>query len=138
MTVATDISRRVRAEVARRAGYCCEYCLIPESEAGFAHQIDHVLSRRHGGSSDITNLAYACIFCNRHKGSDAGAIDPKTGEVVRLFNPRRDRSHDHFRVDDTGHIEALSAIGIATIRLLRLNVADRVTERRILRTLKRR
>lgn len=54
--MASDISEQVRARVARRAGHRCEYCLIREDEAGFAHQVDHVVSRKHGGSSDFDNL----------------------------------------------------------------------------------
>ncbi len=80
------VSDRVRARVARRADYCCEYCLIHEDDGGFAHQIDHIVSRKHGGSSDFQNLAYACVFCNRHKGSDIASIDPETAQAVRLFH----------------------------------------------------
>jgi len=51
----------LRAEVARRAGERCEYCLIHELEAGFPHQVDHIVSRKHGGESTSDNLAYACV-----------------------------------------------------------------------------
>jgi len=127
--VASDISAELRAQVARRAGHRCEYCGIREDDAGFAHQVDHVLSRKHGGMSALDNLAYACILCNRHKGSDVAAIDPLSGEVVRLFHPRRDRWSDHFRFKDNA-VEALSAPGRATVRLLRLNTTERIAERR--------
>ncbi len=59
-------------------------------------------------------------------------MNSKTGEAVRLFNPRRDRWTEHFR-NDADWIEPLTEIGAATVRLLRLNAADRVVERRILR-----
>ena len=68
--MASDISEQVRANVARRAEYRCEYCFVHESDAGFPHQVDHVVSRKHGGASAFDNLAYACILCNRYKGSD--------------------------------------------------------------------
>jgi HNH endonuclease len=97
--VSSDISEELRADVARRAAHRCEYCLIHEDAAGFAHQVDHIVSRKHGGSSTPDNLAYACVVCNRHKGSDVASIDSRTGETVRLFDPRRDRWADHFRVD---------------------------------------
>jgi hypothetical protein len=129
--VASDISEQVRARVARRAGHRCEYCLIREDEAGFAHQVDHVVSRKHGGSSDFDNLAYACILCNRYKGSDVASINPRTGEAVRLFHPRHDRWADHFRLD-ADFIEPLSDTGSATVRLLRLNAAERLAERWLL------
>lgn len=63
----SDINEDLRAKVARRAGLRCEYCLIHEGEAGFPHQVDHIVSRKHGGSSTFENLAYACLICNRYK-----------------------------------------------------------------------
>ena len=129
--MASGISEQVRARVARRAGHRCEYCLIHENDAGFPHQVDHVVSRKHGGTSAFDNLAYACILCNRYKGSDVASINPKTGEVVPLFHPRHDRWADHFRLD-AGFIEPLTDPGGATVRLLRLNAAERLAERRLL------
>ena len=129
--MASDISEQVRADVARRAGHRCEYCLIHENDAGFPHQVDHVVSRKHGGTSAFNNLAYACILCNRYKGSDVASINPKTGEAVRLFHPRQDRWTDHFRLD-ADFIEPLTDAGSATVRLLRLNAAERLAERRLL------
>jgi hypothetical protein len=40
--------------VAWRAAHRCEYCLIHEDAAGFPHQADHIVSRKHGGSSTRT------------------------------------------------------------------------------------
>ena len=129
--MASDITEQVRADVARRAGHRCEYCLIHENDAGFPHQVDHVVSRKHGGTSAFNNLAYACILCNRYKGSDVASINPKTGEAVRLFHPRHDRWTDHFRID-ADFIEPLTDAGSATVRLLRLNATERLAERRLL------
>jgi hypothetical protein len=129
--VPSDITERIRARVADCAGYRCEYCLILEADAGFPLQVDHIVSRKHGGSSEIENLAYACILCNRHKGSDVAAIDPMSGAAIRLCHPRRDRWTEHFRLTD-GYIEPLTAIGVATVRLLRLNAVERVAERKAL------
>ncbi len=41
------------------------------------------------------NLAYACPFCNRSKGSDIGSIVAGTRSLCRFFNPRRDH-WEHF------------------------------------------
>jgi hypothetical protein len=49
--------------------------------------------RKHGV---VENLAFACVFCNRYKGSDIATVDPVTGEAVRLFDPRQDSWGDHF------------------------------------------
>ncbi len=75
----------VRREVIVRAQGRCEYCLYPEGKSVFAHQVDHVVSRKHGGDATLNNLALCCIFCNRYKGSDVAAIDARTGDPVRLF-----------------------------------------------------
>jgi hypothetical protein len=129
--VANDIGEHVRASVAQRAQHRCEYRLIHEGDAGFPHQVDHVVSRKHGGTSFGGNLAYACILCNCYKGSDIAGIDHSSGEVVRLFDPRRDRWADHFRFDGV-FIEPLTGTGTVTAGLLRLNAAERLAERRLL------
>lgn len=134
--MASDIGDELRAEVARRAGYRCEYCLIHEDDAGFPLQVDHVLSRKHGGQSSFDNLAYACILCNRYKGADIASVEPRSGEVVRLFHPRQDRWADHFELEDA-FIRARTAQGGATLRLLRLNSPERIAERGILQALGR-
>ena len=134
--MASDVSEELRAEVARRAGQRCEYCLIHEGDAGFSHQVDHIVSRKHGGSSAADNLAYACVICNRHKGSDVASIDPRTGGIVRLFNPRSDHWADHFQLEGAV-IEPVSSIGSATASLLRLNAPERISERALLQSLGR-
>jgi len=134
--VASDVSEELRAEVARRAGHRCEYCLIHEDDAGFPPQVDHIVSRKHGGSAAPENLAYACVVCNRYKGSDIASIDPRTGEIVRLFNPRSDRWTDHFQIEGAV-IQTVSNVGSATARLLRLNAPDRTSERGLLQSLGR-
>ena len=134
--MASDVSEQLRAEVGRRAGQRCEYCLIHEDDAGFPHQVDHIVSGKHGGPSASDNLAYACVVCNRKKGSDIASIDPRSGENVRLFDPRRDRWADHFRLEGA-LIEPISNVGCATARLLRFNAPERISERRLLQSLGR-
>ena len=134
--MASDIRPVLRAEVAKRAGQRCEYCLIHEEDAGFKHQIDHITSRKHGGTSTSENLALACVICNRHKGSDVGSVAPGPEGVIRLFHPRRDQWTDHFHLSGET-IEARTDVGAATIRLLRLNAPERLTERRALQVLGR-
>jgi hypothetical protein len=134
--VASDINERLRAEVAQRAGWRCEYCLIHEEDSGFPHEVDHVISRKHGGSSTSSNLAYACVICNRYKGSDVASIEPRTGEIIRLFDPRRDRWSDHFRIDGA-LVEPITTVGSTMARLLRLNAPERILERRLLQSLDR-
>jgi hypothetical protein len=127
----TYIPAELRRQVRQRARDCCEYCLIPESMTFATHEIDHVIAEKHGGPTDADNLATACTLGNALKGSDLASIDTETGAIVPLFNPRRDRWTEHFRLV-AGHIEPLTPTGRATVRLLQLNHPDRVQERELL------
>ena len=122
--------------MARRAAQRCDYCLLHEDDAGFPHQVDHIVSRKHGGSSTSENLAYACLVCNRHKGSDVASINPVQVRLSGSFNPRSDRCADHFRIEGAV-IEPVSSTGSATESLLRLNAPERISERALLQSLGR-
>jgi hypothetical protein len=95
------------------------------------HEIDHVIAEKHGGPTEAGNLALACAIRNGFKGSDLASIDADSGSIVPLFNPRRDRWTEHFRLEN-GRIEPLTASGRATVRLLQLNHPHRVEERLLL------
>lgn len=129
--MAERASPELRRLVAARADHLCEYCLIAEEDTYFGCEVDHVISLKHGGATQADNLAYACAFCNRHKGSDIASISSKTGSLVRFYNPRVDRWADHFEVDG-GYIKAVSEIGEATARILGFNDAERILEREAL------
>ena len=121
------INPDVRQFVAERAEYLCEYCLIHEDDTYFGCQIEHIISLKHGGTSDADNLAYACVLCNRHKGSDVGSV-LNDEEFVRFYHPRRDRWAEHFRLD--GYIlQPLTSIGEATAKILLFNTDERLLER---------
>ena len=125
------ISPETRRIVAERANYVCEYCLIAEEDGYFRFQVEHVISRKHGGSSELENLALACVFCNRYKGSDIASLIPETDELVRLYNPRTDQWREHFHLNGV-LIEPLTEIGEATVRILQMNHADQILERQLL------
>ncbi len=100
----------------------------------FGCEVDHVISEKHGGTTVGDNLALACLPCNRRKGSDIASIDPVTGTLTRLFNPRTDRWPDHFVLVDGGTvIQPLTPVGVVTVALLQLNAFERVLEREALR-----
>lgn len=125
----TYVPARLRGWVVARARQRCEYCLVHSEFAIFAHEIDHVIARKHGGATTAGNLAYACAQCNRFKGSDVAAPDPQSGDIVPLFNPRAQKWHAHFELDGPV-IVPVSAIGRATERLLQLNQIDRLLLRK--------
>ncbi len=68
----------------------------------------------------MDNLALACIHCNRHKGPNIAGVDYETGEVIRLFHPRRDEWEAHFRWAGA-EIVPLSSIGRVTVGVLFMN-----------------
>lgn len=115
------VSSALRIAVAGRAGHRCEYCLRPETQ--FRHHIDHVIAQKHGGPTTEENLAYACAFCNLHKGSDLFSV-----AGIRLFNPRTQQWKDHFAVRGCV-IEPLTPEGEATVQMLQMNRDERVRER---------
>lgn len=130
--MASRISAQWRRAVERRAEFVCEYCLIHADDVYVGCQVDHIISEKHGGPTALENLALACSFCNRQKGSDVGSIDKATGRFVRLFNPRNDLWADHFRLVGV-RIAWTTVIGEVTVRLLKLNGPKRIEERRILK-----
>ncbi len=81
----TYIPAALRQFVYERANGCCEYCLIPEVATLAPHEIDHIISKKHGGLTEAGNLALSCVLCNKYKGSDLASVDPDTGEIVRCI-----------------------------------------------------
>ncbi len=90
------VSANLRRLVAERALDLCEYCLLHEQDTFLGCQVEHIISEKHGGQTVESNLALACVFCNRFKGSDIATISQDTGGLCRLFNPRIDRWAEHF------------------------------------------
>ena len=83
-------SRTLELEVRRRAAGRCEYSLFPESASELPFHIDHIIAEKHGGQSESENLALGCFSCNLRKGTNIAGLDPETGELKGLFNPRTD------------------------------------------------
>jgi 5-methylcytosine-specific restriction endonuclease McrA len=86
-------------EVRERAGNVCEYCRLPKAQHLALFEIEHIIPKQHGGPTSISNLAYACIHCNRHKGPNLSGIDwvMSRTKIIRLFHPRRHKWGWHFR-----------------------------------------
>jgi hypothetical protein len=125
------IPKQLRRLVIERARECCEYCLIPQLPDSARHQIDHLISLKHGGLTVIENLALACLYCNLLKGSDIAAFDPVQNIIVPLFNPRTQDWRDHFQLAGA-YIIGLTPTGRATVELLRLNDDERLIDRQAL------
>jgi hypothetical protein len=95
---------------------------LPSSAYPLPFHVDHIISRQHGGTTVLENLALACLHCNRHKGPNIAGLDPATGELVRLFHPRRDWD-DHFAWKGAD-LSAKTIIGLVTIQVLAIGDTD--------------
>ena len=126
----STISLALRRKISDRASNRCEYCLIPNEETYWDHEVDHIYAEKHGGETVESNLALSCVDCNRNKGSDLCSLDPESGAIERLFHPRLDQWNEHFQLDGS-RIMPLTPVGRVTVRLLQLNNQERLFERNI-------
>lgn len=97
-----------------------------------AFELEHIISRQHGGQTVAGNLAVACFTCNHHKGPNIAGIDPKTGKKAWLFHPRRHKWARHFRWHGA-LLVGRTSIGRATISVLAINRPLRIQLRQQLR-----
>lgn len=126
----TYISVALRRLISERAKHRCEYCLLPEEFSSLPHEPDHIIPRKHGGTTTEDNLALACFWCNRLKGSDLAGFDPHTTQATPLFNPRQHDWEVHFQLDEA-RINPLTPEGRATTVLLKFNRSDRLAARQL-------
>jgi 5-methylcytosine-specific restriction endonuclease McrA len=96
------ISKALRELVSQQARQRRGYCLTQEAIVGTSMEIDHIIPESLGGLTEEANLWLACSLCNDHKNDRIAALDPETGELVRLFDPRRQYWHEHFAWNASG------------------------------------
>jgi hypothetical protein len=114
-----------REAIRGRAENRCEYCRLDQEFSRLAHHIEHIIAQQHGGGDTLDNLALACNRCNRHKGPNLTGIDQTTGNVVRLFDPRRNPWAMHFAFRGA-RIEGITPTGRATVYVLSMNGSRRL------------
>ena len=116
-----SVNDSTKTVVRARAGHACEYCQLKQDDSPLASlHIEHVIPIKHGGGDQESNLALACIDCNLHKGPNLTGIDPETGEITRLFNPRTQNWSEHFEWQGV-QIVGKTACGRTTIVVLEMN-----------------
>lgn len=127
------MSRILRQLVRDRGDARCEYCHLPDFAASASSfHVEHVFAKQHGGSDDPSNRCWCCQGCNLHKGPNLSGRDPVSGNVVRLFDPRRQSRKRHF--EWSGPILlGRTQTGRATIAVLAINEQQRVDLRQMLR-----
>jgi HNH endonuclease len=104
---------------------------MPQEADDAPFEIDHIIARKHLGSTVSRNLCLSCYYCNAFKGSDLSSLDPKTAKLTPLFNPRRHQWSKHFRWQGP-LLVGLTPIGRVTVALLHINDGHRVELREAL------
>lgn len=63
-----EISISLRTLVRQRAGGCCEYCGMPDTEPVFPHEPDHIIAIKHGGptTSEMNDTIEIPVEPGRH------------------------------------------------------------------------
>ncbi|MEI7768504.1 MAG: HNH endonuclease signature motif containing protein [Chloroflexales bacterium] len=116
--VPAALAQRVRTAASNR----CGYCLSPQHLVMARLEIEHLVPLAKGGTDDESNLWLACPICNAHKSDKTHALDPETGALATLFNPREQTWAEHFQWIDGGlRIAGVTAIGRATVSALHLS-----------------
>jgi hypothetical protein len=116
--IPADVQSRVRTAARNR----CGYCLSPQHLVMARLEIEHIMPRAKGGTSEESNLWLSCPLCNRFKSDRSEAVDPETGQTVPLFNPRLQNWFEHFKWTVDGlRILGLTAVGRATVAALNLS-----------------
>ena len=123
------MNRALERLVRERAGRRCEYCRIAQSDLDLPFEVDHIIAEHHEGRTHAGNLCLACFACNRRKGPNIAGVDPETGKIVPLFNPRRHKWSRHFRWDGPVLV-GRTRTGRATVIALKINLDHRVDLRR--------
>jgi len=118
--MSTKLSKTIRKLVASRANFRCEYCKKPEIIANFSFHLEHIIGRQHGGTDNLSNLAYACSWCNWKKGPNIATRLSEKSKLLPLFNPR------------TGLIIGKTDMAKGTIKLLSMNTIELILERKAL------
>lgn len=123
--IPVEIERRVRSAARNR----CGYCLSPQHLVMARLEIEHIIPISKGGSNDESNLWLACPICNRYKSDKITAVDPESGEIVSLFNPRTQVWFEHFQwAEDSIRIVGKTPTGRATVAALKLSEDPDVLE----------
>ena len=127
------MAHSLRTLVESRADGRCEYCRRWQEPLGAIYfEVEHIVPQSQGGLTVGENLAFACRHCNSYKAAAIAAVDPESGEVVRLFNPRLDNWFAHFeRSPDRLLILGRTPIGRATAARLHFNDASEQRAREI-------
>jgi hypothetical protein len=90
MTKRKSMGKRLRFEVFKRDGFCCQYCgAKPTEQAPLV--IDHITPVCEGGTNDLENLISACEPCNQGKsGKLLGDVHPRPDADLMLLEVQQE------------------------------------------------
>ena len=69
-----SLSKKVRFEIFKRDGFCCQYCGAKPPKIPL--EVDHILPVSKGGGNEDYNLITSCFDCNRGKSNKELSISP--------------------------------------------------------------
>ncbi|MGD1864495.1 MAG: HNH endonuclease [Phormidesmis sp.] len=125
------ISAELRDRIRQQAGNRCGYCLSLQKYVWGTLEIEHIIPKAAGGSSDEKNLWMACRPCNSHKADRTHGTDPLTDKIIALYHPRQQKWSEHFSWSNEGtHIIGTTPCGRVTVEVLQLNNPFAITVRR--------
>lgn len=128
----SKISRKLQAKIRHQEKNRCGYCLLPQNLYPTLLDIEHIQPTTKGGSDEEKNLWLACREYNSHKSAKTYGFDEKTGQRLKLFNPRRQNWNRHFKFsEDKTEIIGKTACGRATVEALKLNIEILVSVRQL-------
>ncbi len=126
----SKVSSKLQAKVRSQAKNRCGYCLLPQEILMGKLEIEHLLPLAEDGTDEEENLWLACRDCNSYKSSKVYVFDEETEQKVRLFNPRTQNWHEHFKFNENQtKIIGKTACGRATVVALRMNEEQAVSAR---------
>jgi len=126
------IPQALRQAVAERCQHRCSYCQTAQRLTGAEFTIDHIIPEFLGGGTTLGNLCLACWGCNLFKHDRIAAVDPESGDMIRLYDPNTQIWSEHFRWTEGGlRILGLTAAGRATVNAVQLNRASLISSRRL-------
>lgn len=90
------VSKRLRFEIFKRDGFCCQYC---GAKPPSVLELDHIHPVSQGGNNSRDNLITACFDCNRGK-SDVllTSIPESLAERAALMQEKQDQLKAYSRL----------------------------------------
>lgn len=101
---------------------------MPQQYDRLPFQLDLVISEKHEGRTESSNLVWSCFDCKVYKGPNIAGVDPTSGKITALYHLRQQAWTDHFEWQ-SGRLVGKTSTWRTTISVLRINLDRRVAVR---------